>query len=530
MNFIVQVRPELTLFLSLRSACIAALLAGCLNVVSFAPFHIWPLQCLSLALLFSIALQRSDYTLPRVALLGWCYGFGTMFCGLSWLIILMTRYNDLPLWLSLIGLGLLAGYLALFAALAMLLSVYLQRRWQLSALVSALLVFPAIWAITEWLRGWVLTGFPWLASGYAHTASPLAGYAAVLGVYGVTWLSALIAAALALAVLQARRWKQMLAFALFLLLAGAVLRQQAWTQSHGEAISVRLLQGNVDQNLKFDMEHVSESLRLYRDMIVAAPADLIATPETALPLPSSQLPLDYLPGLNAFVQESHSRLLLGLVTHDGPNQYSNSVLGFGEEYRTQAFRYDKHHLVPFGEFIPFGFRWFINMMKIPFGELSTRAGLPQAMQVKDQYVLPNICYESLFGEEISQQLRMQLESKNKVASILLNSSNLAWYGDSIAIPQHLQISQMRSLETGRPMLQVTNTGATAIINAKGEIAAQIEPQTRGTLSARVQGMSGVTPYISYGNISLLMLASLSLLGAFFLGFRSKACSKKALKK
>ncbi|WP_422946762.1 apolipoprotein N-acyltransferase [Undibacterium sp. Ren11W] len=507
-----------------------ALLAGCLNVLSFAPFHFWPLECLGLALLFFVAIQSKEYTLLRVALLGWSYGFGAMFCGISWLIILMTRYNDLPLWLSLIGLALLASYLAIFAAIAMLLGTYLQRRWKLSAAITLLMVFPAIWAISEWLRGWVLTGFPWLASGYAHTASPLAGYAAVLGVYGVGWISAVIAASVAVTVVQPKVWKQMFALIVLLLVIGAGLRQYAWTQPTGQTISVRLLQGNVDQNLKFDMEHVNESLRLYHDMIVAEPADLIATPETALPLPSSQLPIEYLPSLNAFTQASHSRLLLGLVTHDGPKQYSNSALGFGHEYQTQAFRYDKHHLVPFGEFIPFGFRWFINMMKIPFGELSTRAELPQAMQVKDQYVLPNICYESLFGEEISQQLRMQSDGKNAVASILLNMSNLAWYGDSIAIPQHLQISQMRSLETGRPMLQATNTGATAVINAKGEVIAQIASQSRGTLSAQVQGMRGVTPYILYGNASILALASLSLLLAFLSGFIASIRTKKLTNK
>jgi apolipoprotein N-acyltransferase len=525
-NFLAQLRPNFSRFIGWRSAMLMAFLAGCLKVLSFAPFKLWPLECLSLALLFYLALRRSEDTSLRIALLGWSYGFGAMFCGISWLLILMTRYNDLPVWLSLIGLALLASYLAIFSALALLLANYLQKRWKLTIVLAAILVFPATWAISEWLRGWVLSGFPWLASGYAHSTSPLAGYAAVLGVYGVGWISAMLAAALALVALQPKIWKQMLALILLLLLAGAGLLQYAWTQPQGQTISVRLLQGNVDQNLKFDMQHVNESLRLYHEMIVAAPADLIATPETALPLPSSQLPIDYLPSLQAFAQTSHSGLLLGLVTHDGPNQYSNSVLGFGSEYQAQAFRYDKHHLVPFGEFIPFGFRWFINMMKIPFGELSTSAELPQAMQIKDQYVLPNICYESLFGEEIAQQLRMQLVDKKPVASILLNLSNLAWYGDSIAIPQHLQISQMRSLETGRPMLQVTNTGATAVINAKGEIVAQIASQSKAILSAQVQGMGGITPYISYGNSSILGLASLSILLAFLLRAGATSDPKK----
>jgi apolipoprotein N-acyltransferase len=498
-----------------------ALLAGALNVFSFAPFHLWPLQIISLALMFLIVIDRHDFTLPRIAMLGWAYGFGGLFCGVSWLIILMTRYNDLPVWLSVIGMGLLATYLALFSAVAISAGRYLQIRWKLPAWSSLLLVFPALWALSEWLRGWVLTGFPWLVSGYAHVSSPLAGFAPILGVYGMGWLTALISAALTLLLLQRQRWKQM-TFLIFAIMAlGLGLLQAAWTDPHGQPLSVRLLQGNVDQSLKFDIEHVNESLALYHDMVIAAPADLIVTPETALPILSSQLPADYLPRLNAFAQSSKSNLMLGMVVHDGADKYANSVLGFGGEYAEQAYRYDKHHLVPFGEFIPFGFRWFMNMMKIPFGELSRGEKVPQTMQIRDQTVLPNICYESLFGEEIARQLKAQASLETGAASILLNVSNLAWYGDSIAIPQHLQISQMRVLETGRPMLQATNTGATAVINAHGDIVAQLQPLTRGTLSASVQGTSGLTPYVRFGNASVLVLALLSLILAYWLARRSK---------
>lgn len=511
--------PALLGSLSRRSSILVALLAGALNVLSFAPFHIWPLQILSLALLFLLALQDGNSSLRRSAVLGWAYGFGVMFFGISWLIILMTRYNDLPLWLSLIGMALLAGYLALFAASAMAIVWYLRRRWELSGAITLLLVVPAIWALSEWLRGWLLTGFPWLVSGYAHTLSPLAGYAAVLGVYGLGWISAIISGALALLMLQRQSWKKISAFIALLLITGMLLGQYAWTWPHGQPITVRLLQGNVDQGLKFDLARVQESLALYHDMIVATPADLIATPETALPMLSSQLPPGYLPRLNAFAQESNSHLIVGVLAHDGDNLYANSVLGFGSEYTAQSYRYDKHHLVPFGEFIPFGFRWFINMMKIPFGELTSGAKVPQAMQVKDQLILPNICYETLFGEEIAQQLRSQASGKNGAATILLNVSNMSWYGDSIAMPQHLQISQMRVLETGRAMLQATNTGATAFINAQGKIVVQLKPLTKDSLSATVQGTTGMTPYIRFGNVTVIALALLSLLLAYGLSKR-----------
>ena len=500
--------------MSRRSSILVALLAGALNVFSFAPFHLWPLQIISLALLFLLVAQNTDTSIRRSAILGWAYGFGEIFFGISWLIILMTRFNDLPIWLSLIGMALLAGFLALPAMMVMLSGSYLQRRWRPSAFVVFIFVLPAIWALNEWLRGWFFSGFPWLVSGYAHTVSPLAGYSPLLGVFGVGWISSLISGAIALIMLQPQSWKKLSALMVFLLGSGLLLSQYSWTQPHGQAITARLLQGNVDQGLKFDLDRVKESLDLYQDMIVAAPADLIATPETALPMLTSHLPLDYLPRLNAYAKNTNSSLIVGVVAHDGDDLYANSVLGFGSEYQKQSYRYDKHHLVPFGEFIPFGFGWFINLMKLPFNGLTSGVKVPYAMQVKDQLILPNICYETLFGEEIAQQLRSQASSKIGAATILLNVSNMAWYGDSIAMPQHLQISQMRVLETGRAMLQVTNTGATAFINAQGEIVSQLKPYTKDTLLVRVQGMTGLTPYIMFGNATVIVLALLSLLLAY----------------
>jgi apolipoprotein N-acyltransferase len=190
--------------------------------------------------------------------------------------------------------------------------------------------------------------------------------------------------------------------------------------------------------------------------------------------------------------------------------YFNSVLGLGAS-NTTAYRYDKHHLVPFGEFIPLGARWFINLMHIPLGDFTRGQEIQAAMPVKDQWILPNICYEDLFGEEIAHQLRAAQQQGKPVASVLLNVSNIAWFGDTIALPQHLQISQMRTLETGRPMLRATNTGATAIINAQGQVVAALPAFERATLSGQVQGMQGQTPYILFGNFLPVGLACSLLL-------------------
>lgn len=500
-------------------AMLLALVAGALNVLAFAPFFLWPLQIFSLALLFLLWTHKSDWSLKLCFGIGASYGFGTMFAGVSWLLIIMTRYGGVPLPLAIIALTLFALYLSLYTAFALSLASYLRKRWRTSETLSLLLVLPALWLLFEYLRGIVLTGFPWLSLGYAHNTSPLAGFAPLFGVLGVGGMSALIAGALALMIVSAPSRKIAGGVILVTILLGFGLRQIDWTEVHGKPISVRLAQGNIDQGEKFDSAFLESTLAMYANMMTEKQADLIAIPETALPIVTSQLPVDYLSGLNAYAHSSGSRLVIGLAFDDGNHRYTNSVMGLGAEQGTNYYRYDKAHLVPFGEFIPYGFRWLIEMMRIPLGELATAEGAQAPMQVKDQWVLPNICYEDLFGDEIAKQLRMQAQGKDGAASILLNVSNLAWYGDSIAIPQHLQIAQMRTLETGRPMLRSTNTGATAIINAKGEVLAQLPSLTKGTLSGTVQGMQGLTPYIRFGSWPALAMAALALLGAYVLARR-----------
>ncbi len=502
----------------------AALAAGAGNVFAFAPFGLWPLQIVLLAVLF--ALLQAAGTVRRSAALGMAYGWGCAAAGVHWLYISMHHYGGMPSWMAALAVALLALWLGLFAALAAGVGAWLQRRWQAGAATTLLLLLPALWALGEWLRGWIFTGFPWISSGYAHTGGPLAGFAALVGVYGIGWLAALAAGALVL--LPAKRPQALLLP--LLLLAGWGLQSVSWTEKHGEPISVRLLQGNVPQEMKFEQERIAATLAEYDFMIRQQPADLIATPETALPLLSHHLPDGYLAGLAAFAGESGSHIVLGLPMSDGPGRYANSALGFAPGATVDAaYRYDKHHLVPFGEFIPPGFRWFVDMMRIPLGDFTRGAPLQPPFAVKDQWVLPNICYEDLFGEEIADQLAAGHFGDMPQASMLLNLSNIAWFGDSIALPQHLQISQMRSLETGRPMLRATNTGATAIIDHAGRISAQLPPFSRGELSASVQGRTGVTPYILFGNGAMLLLAWLALATARLLALKKARKAPEAVK-
>ncbi len=495
------------------------LIAGGLTVFAFAPFGWWPLQILALALLFLRTLSEES---PRTAAQsGWLFGLASIAAGTHWLYVSLHVYGGLPSLLAIVAVLLLAASLGLLYGIALYLAARLARLCQ-SMTITALLILPACWMLADWTRGWIFTGFPWLVTGYAHTQSPLAGFAALIGVYGLGWLAALMAGALALLIQLRGQHRIALLLLVTLPVAGMSLHQIRWTEPTGEALSVRLLQGNVPQDMKFTASQLQTSLSLYQQLITEAPADLIVTPETALPVLPDYLPPDYLDQLANFAQTSSSHLLIGTPWITAPGIYLNSVLGISE-VSAPAYRYDKHHLVPFGEFIPPGARWFIDLMTIPLGDFGRGDLIQPAFQVKNQWILPNICYEDLFGEEIAAQLYAATERNAPVPSLLLNVSNIAWFGNTIALPQHLQISQMRSLETGRPMLRATNTGMTAAIDAQGKISAQLPAYKQGSLAVSVQGTQGTTPYVRLGNALPVGMALILLLGLLW---KSRRTGKK----
>jgi len=486
---------------------LAAASAGALSLLSFEPFGWWPLQFVLLAYFFYQVGMGSS--VRRATLLGWAFGFGWSVAGMHWLYIAMNRFGGLAAPLAAMGVVLLGLYMGLFGAFAAAGATWLRKRWTLPVPAFLLLVLPVCWGVSEWMRGWVFTGFPWASSGYAHDTAPLGGFAPILGVYGIGVLVAVCAACLTM--LTQRRKLPAIGLFAAILLAGWGLKHIAWTHPVGQALTVRLLQGDIPQQEKFDQAHLVDILVRYRAMMTAAPADLIAAPETAIPILARYLPPDYLAAFNEYAARTGSTFMFGIPLGKGGDDYANSVAGIGPQ--GQAYRYDKHHLVPFGEFVPPGFHWFTRMMEIPLGDMARGPTLQPAFPVKDQRVLPNVCYEDVFGEEIAQNLREAAAP----ATILLNVSNLAWYGESVAIPQHLQISRMRTLETGRPMLRATNDGATAIIDGRGNVQDRIPYYQQGTLAARVQGMAGSTPYIRFGNLLFLALGALLLGGAWLLG-------------
>jgi len=487
----------------LKNSNTVALLSGALCVFGFAPFGIYLIPVVALAVLF-ILLLRAE-TPSKAARIGFSFGLGLFGSGISWIYVALHDYGAMPLWLAAPAALLFAAFLALFPALA----AYLQARFFAARGIRLLALMPASWVLVEWLRGMIFTGFPWLTLGYAHTESPLAGYAPVLGVYGVSWLATLSAGLLAgmVADVKAVGLKanlKSLAFIIVIWGGGALLHTVTWTQPLGAPISVALIQGNITQDEKFNEDALVGTLETYRRLILQSEARLTVLPETALPLLRHQVPPAWEQQLREHAQHNNGDILIGAFERDA-GLYFNSVFSAGSAPEQH---YRKQHLVPFGEFIPLRpvLGWFINgVLDIPMGDLTRGDAQANLLNVAGQQIAVNICYEDVFGEEIIRALPQ--------ASLLVNVTNDAWYGHSHAAAQHNQIAQLRALETGRMLLRATNTGVTSIINADGTIQAQLPQHQQATLRGNAQAYQGSTPYVRWGNGAILIIL-LTLLAGF----------------
>jgi len=373
-----------------------------------------------------------------------------------------------------------------------------------AAASNRLWLAPAAFVVCEWLRGWLFTGFPWIALGTSQVPdSPLAGYAPVLGMYGTSLAAAAAAALLVVLVrsfaMSRTRIVSIAALAALFAVGGAG-RMVSWTEPAGPVLAVALLQGNVPQELKWRDDTRVATLLDYRRMIFAADAKVVVLPETALPDFWDQLPADYAASLAEHARLTGKDILAGTVereTRNGQRDYYNSVVRIGgADFAT----YRKRHLVPFGEFIPMGFHWVLAILHIPLSDFARGAAVQPALAAGGTKFGVAICFEDLFGEEMIDFL--------PEAQVLLNVSNLAWFGDSLAPEQHLQASQMRALETGRWMVRATNTGATAAIDERGRVVSRLPNVTRGTLIASVVPRTGSTPYSRWGNYAALALMAL----------------------
>jgi apolipoprotein N-acyltransferase len=514
----------------------AVLLAGLGQAASLAaPWGGQPqawLQLLSLAVLVGqlhgVAGAAGARTARwgRAAGLAWVFATAWLAGTFWWLFVSMYTYGGMAAPLALLAVLSLAGALALFYVLACLVWVWLWSA-RVQAGWCAALVFALLWTLAELVRGRWLTGFPWGAIGYAHTDGLLAGYAPWLGVYGVGAVAAWVAGLLAwlwsqrscvappslLDVVRrggaATRPGGRLAVAvLATLLVVPVLAQRLWpsfTLSTGVR-SVALLQGNIPQDEKFQAHTgVVVALDWYGQQLQASSASLVVAPETAMPMLLRLLPDGYWQALQARFARGDQAALIGVPLGSFVEGYTNSVLGL-QPGAAQPYAYHKHHLVPFGEFVPPMFKWFVRMMNIPLGDFNRGALVQDSLVWQGQRYAPNICYEDLFGEELAARFADAAQAP----TVLVNVSNIAWFGGGAAIDQHLQISRMRALELERPMLRATNTGPTVIIDHHGQVTYSLPRLTRGVLQGQVEGRSGQTPYTrwvaDWGLLPLWLLA------------------------
>ncbi|WP_447594076.1 apolipoprotein N-acyltransferase [Aquipseudomonas campi] len=480
-----------------------AIPAGAITTLALAPLDLWPLAILSIALFY---LGLRDLNPKQATLRGWCYGLGLFLSGTSWVYVSIHDYGaaSVPL-AAFLTLAFCAGLGLLFALTGWAWARWLRR--SASPLPDAL-AFAALWLAQEAFRSWFLTGFPWLYAGYSQLHGPLAGLAPVGGVWLVSLVLAL-SAALLINLPRLRTAPPRLALGLLLLLApwiaGLALHGHAWTSPKGEPLKVAAMQGNVQQNLKWDPEQLNAQLALYRDMTFSAqPADLIVWPETAVPV-LKEFAEGYLAVMARAVNDRNATLITGVpvrqVNERGEKRYYNALTVVGDGQGT----YLKQKLVPFGEYVPLQdlLRGLIAFFDLPMSDFARGPSDQPLLEVKGLHIAPFICYEVVYPE-FAADLAAQ-------SDLLLTVSNDTWFGTSFGPLQHLQMAQMRALEAGRWMIRATNNGVTALIDPHGNIQAQIPQFEQATLYGSVQPMQGLTPYLIWRGWPLAGLC-LGLLG------------------
>jgi apolipoprotein N-acyltransferase len=481
---------------------VVAFVAGAAMVLAFAPFEFAPAALLALAVLTHLWVTARSA--PAAAALGFLFGLGMFLAGVSWVYVSLHRFGAMPAPLAALATLGFCVVLALYPALA----GYAQAKLRAAPALRAALAIPACWVLAEWLRATLFTGFPWLTLGSLAPGTPLAGYSPIAGVYGASLVAAAGAGLLWCVALGQARWVAAAAFAV-LGVGGAALRGVEWTAPSGAPLSAAVLQGNVSQDLKFDPQRYLRTLETYARLAEASRARLIVLPETAVPRMLDSVEPAYLARLEAVARRNDGDLLLGVPVRVAPGEYYNAVLSLGSAPRQL---YYKSHLVPFGEFVPPGFGWIVRVLSIPLADFARGPVPPRPLLVAGERVAVNVCYEDAYGAELIRAL--------PEATLLVNASNVAWFGDSLAPAQHLQIARARALETGRAHLAATNTGITAAIDRDGRVLARLEPFTEGRLEVQVQGYAGATPYVRAGDAPVLALCAL-LLVAFALRQRRR---------
>ncbi|NNM12873.1 MAG: apolipoprotein N-acyltransferase [Gammaproteobacteria bacterium] len=489
----------------LLNPCLFSALAGALMPFGFAPFYWIVPSMLSVAAILFLWQQQTP---QQAKVSGFIYGFAAFLIGSYWTYISVGTFGGAPVWLALIVmLGLVSIMAAYYSGLG-----YVLTRWFSHMRLSRLtwvFVVAALWTLMEWIRGWFLSGFPWLNLGYLSLDTPIAGYAPLGGVYFCTFVWVFVIASLPSMFSASKTWNiGMGASLIALFVSGYFLNQAQWTVDFDNEISVALIQGGVSQDKKWLPEQLPKTMELYARLSVEhADADLMVWPEAAIPSVRQNV-VQYFNSVKARLGDDTSLLvgMLDRLPNENGDDIYNGLLVIDSDLNTSKEQaYYKDHLVPFGEYFPVpGFiRNWLRMMNLPYSDIKRGGKKQPVLQLNDLQVGAFICYEDAYTDRVNAMLPQ--------AYLLVNISNDAWFGGSLAPHQHLQITRMRALETERPILRATNNGITAVIDKKGNIVSTVEQFKPQVLRAKVQPVKGATPFVMLGNWMIVGLCLLFLL-------------------
>lgn len=476
-----------------RYLALFSLVAGALTVFAFAPFgHAWLVFPL-VAFLFYVWSISS----PKKALLhGWLFGLGMQCAGVSWIYFSLHYHGGSPTLFAVLLIFFLASYLSIYTALA---GYVVNRFCNVDAKFKLVLLYPAAWALFEWLQGIVLTGFSWQQLGYTQIDMPLSGFAPVIGSHGVGLLVAITAGGLVSWLVNTDCRRKIPTLLTVIWIASFFLTQVEWTEVDGDEIKVAIVQGNISQSLKWKPHTKYPTLNLYRQLSQEqSDVDLIIWPETAIPGYQHQLK-GYIADLSSNMKAKQADLLAGIFIKDeAEGRYYNSLINVnGGEYR-------KRHLVPLGEYVPLRslVNFFNQFVQIPMSDIASGDYDQPLLQAAGQPLGVSICFEDAFARDVRKDL--------PEATLLVNVSNDAWFDGSFEPFQHHAIARMRALETGRYMLRATNTGISSIIDPMGKEVA-VSPQFEiHVLKAGVRPMKGATPYVLWGDLMLVLICLTAL--------------------
>lgn len=488
-----------------------ALIAGALTPLFLAPFNIWPLAFVSVGC-FYLGLQQLN--VKQAIIRSWFFGCGAYLAGVSWIYVSIHDFGNASTFLA----AALTVVFCMLVAFFFVIPAAIWVKWfrtNHSYFIDAF-AFAGLWAVQEWFRGWFLTGFPWLYTGYSQLDAPLAGFAPIGGVWLVSFFIALISVLLIKAIGHFKQYKvkAVISFLIIaiLFIAGPLLNKIQWTTPIDKALPVTLIQGNISQEQKWDSDFYSHQLNLYwRLTLQHQQADsLVIWPENAVPFLKNDIQPLLDKDMSDFEKKYHSTLILGLPIMQknkyGEDRYYNGITVVGDGQGD----YLKQKLVPFGEYVPLQdmLRGLITFFNLPMSNFSRGTADQSLLTVKNYKVAPFICYEVVYPDFVA--------SFGADSNLLVTISNDTWFGHSIGPKQHLQMARMRALEGGRWMARATNNGITVIIDNKGKIIKEIPSFKEGVLQGEVTLVTGKTPYQWWTSYFVLALSLVSLLLALFI--------------